>query len=55
MFEFCIFLKNFFSFGIQLVDKVSRHVCAMASHGEFSHVEKPKVGQPEEFENSFIG
>ena len=47
--------KKFFSLGIQVVDKVSRHPCAMTSHWEFRHVEKSIVGQPEEFENSFIG
>ena len=43
------FLKKFSSLGVHLVDKVTRHLCAMMFHREFRHVEKPIVDQPEEF------
>ena len=49
MFEFGIFVKKI-SLVLQLVDKITQHLCAMTFHREFRHVEKPIVGQPEEFE-----
>ena len=50
MFEFGVFLKKI-SLVIQLVDKITQHLCAMTFHRELRHVEKPIVGQPEVFEN----
>ena len=49
------FVNYFSSLGVQLVDKVTRHLCAMTFHRGFRHVEKPVVDQLEEFSNSFIG